>query len=27
MGLTLARRNVVDFDATGVLILNPWDGR
>jgi len=26
-GLTLVTRNVVDFDATGVLILNPWDGR
>lgn len=26
-GLTLVTRNVADFDATGVLILNPWEGR
>lgn len=24
-GLTVVTRNVADFDATGVLILNPWD--
>ena len=23
-GLTMVTRNVADFDATGVLILNPW---
>jgi predicted nucleic acid-binding protein len=23
--LTMVTRNVADFDATGVLILNPWD--
>jgi len=27
LGLTLVTRNVVDFHATGVLILNPWEGR
>jgi len=25
--LTVVTRNVVDFDATGVLILNPWEGQ
>lgn len=24
-GLTVATRNVADFDTTGVLILNPWE--
>jgi predicted nucleic acid-binding protein len=24
-GLTVVTRNVVDFAATGVVILNPWD--
>ncbi len=24
-GLTVVTRNVADFEATGVLILNPWD--
>lgn len=24
-GLTMVTRNVADFEATGVLILNPWD--
>jgi predicted nucleic acid-binding protein len=26
-GLTVVTRNVADFDATGVLIYNPWDGQ
>lgn len=25
-GLTVVTRNVVDFEATGVATLNPWDG-
>jgi predicted nucleic acid-binding protein len=24
-GLTMVTRNVADFDATGVLIVNPWE--
>lgn len=26
-GLTVATRNVADFDATGVSIVNPWESR
>jgi predicted nucleic acid-binding protein len=26
-GLTIATRNVTDFSATGVPIINPWDAR
>lgn len=26
-GLTVVTRNVADFSATGVLILNPWESR
>ena len=25
-GLTVATRNVVDFERTNVFVLNPWDG-
>ncbi len=25
-GMTLVTRNVADFEATGVPLLNPWDG-
>jgi predicted nucleic acid-binding protein len=25
-GLTVVTRNVADFEETGVLIINPWDG-
>jgi len=25
-GLTVVTRNVADFDATGVALLNPWEG-
>jgi len=25
-GLTVVTRNVADFEATGVLLLDPWDG-
>jgi hypothetical protein len=25
-GLTVVTRNVADFEATGVLIIDPWDG-
>lgn len=25
-GLTMVTRNVADFEATGVPLLNPWDG-
>jgi predicted nucleic acid-binding protein len=26
-GMTLVTRNIADFEATGVLVLNPWDVR
>ena len=26
-GMTVVTRNVADFEATGVPVLNPWDGR
>jgi predicted nucleic acid-binding protein len=26
-GMTVATRNVADFEATGVPLLNPWDAR
>jgi len=26
-GMTVVTRNVADFSATGVLLLNPWEGR
>ena len=26
-GLTMVTRNVADFGATGVAVLNPWEGR
>jgi predicted nucleic acid-binding protein len=25
-GMTVVTRNVADFDPTGVLTLNPWQG-